>query len=256
MPAITINVNTGTFVQGGGPRRSPRLARAGTVRVVPRLTVFTTSDAPVVPSRRRTSPRLVAYYAEREAKRSRHAAVLQLIDDVLAVAAMQRPLLVEQLQPRAPQFPAGATTSTSSESKPRTSPRLAGYYAKRQAVAKQKEVMFRLIKEVLAVANSPKVVTPPASEAETKIAKAKNIRAWADTILPLISRRGGKVTVSEVVELLTVIYDHPMTLIALRTEPRLGVVLRRKIEEFRAHPTATPSLRLLCDAVKGILQSS
>lgn len=91
MPAITINVNTGTFVQGGGPRRSPRLAHAGTVRVVPRLTVFTTSDAPVVPSRR-TSPRLVAYYAEREAKRSRHAAVLELIDDVLAVAAKETPL--------------------------------------------------------------------------------------------------------------------------------------------------------------------
>jgi hypothetical protein len=166
--------------------------------------------------------------------------------------AVKRGDVLVELRPRVQQFPETVTVSTSSESQRRTSPRLAGYYAKRHAAAKQKEVTFRLIKEVLAFANRPKVVTPPplVSEAETK---AKNIRLWAETVLPLISRRGGKVTVAEVVELITVIYDHPMTRTALLARPELGVVMRRKLGEFRAHPAATPTLRLLCDAVEGII---
>lgn len=242
MSRITVNTTTGTFVNG---RRSQRLAaKRGEVLVElrPRVQQFpeTVTASTSSESQRRTSPRLAASPAVRPPA-------------VPAEGWRAWSRLVEYNVKRK-----AARKAAQEIKERRTSPRLTDYYAKRQAAAKQKEVTFRLIKEVLAFANRPKVVTPPvsnAAEAATKT-KAKDIRAWADIILPLISRRGGKVTVSEVVEVLTVIYDHPTTGIAFLARPGFGVVLRRKLGEFRAHPAATPTLRLLCDAVEGILPAS
>jgi hypothetical protein len=243
MSRITVNTTTGTFVNG---RRSQRLAaKRGEVLVElrPRVQQFpeTVTASTSSESQRRTSPRLAASPAVRPPA-------------VPAEGWRAWSRLVEYNVKRKAARKAAREAAQEVKER-RTSPRLTDYYAKRQAAAKQKEVTFRLIKEVLAFANRPKVVTPPATETETKT-KAKDIRAWADIILPLISRRGGKVTVSEVVELLTVIYDHPTTGIAFLARPEFGVILRRKLSEFRAHPTATPSLRLLCDAVEGILPAS
>jgi hypothetical protein len=76
------------------------------------------------------------------------------------------------------------------------------------------------------------------------------INDWGRMVRPLMSMKGGKLTVKELTDLLSVIYDHPATSLVLRIHKGpFRDVFRKKLVEFRDHRIATPTVRLLCDAL-------
>ncbi len=185
---------------------------------------------------------------------------------------------VEHFPPHSDERVVAPVSSGVAQVQKRTSPRLAEYNAKREVTQKaaqkaKAEKRRAFFQELRALEAQPAVAVEKTvftifydpidkkhhschcGKCEAAI-RTKHINQWVDKLRPRICREGVPVSIPELTDLLVIIYNHPTTPIALRHGLSFRAVFRKKLDEFREHPCATPSVRLLCDALIPIVDAA
>lgn len=196
--------------------------------------------------------------------------------------AAKRGESVTEFAPRVERFPSVVAPLSSGVAQVqkgnRTSPRLAEYNAKRKAAqeaaqkakAEKKRTAFQVLRALEAqpaVAVEKTVFTIFYDPVDKKhyscscgkceeLIRKEHINAWGLLVRPLIDKEGGKIDLKDLTELLVTIYDHPTTPMVMRYHLRFRDVFRKKIAQFREHRNATPTIRLLCDALLVIVDAA